>query len=126
MIRAALAARRGAAGGVPLATATTAGRTRPDRPRSRSSRSAAGEGAERLVVAVPRLIGRPRYRPVAVPPIRALWADTRLPLAAGVAPRWTCALSGRSVPVRFRPAACGSADLFGILPVALLLAEPDA
>ena len=84
---------------------------------------ARGEGADRLVAAVPRLTaghalgGR-------VPTAPGLWEGTRLPLPDGWPARWTCALSGRSVqaePERGLPVA----DLFGTLPVALLLADAD-
>jgi maltooligosyltrehalose synthase len=83
-----------------------------------------GEGVDRLVAAVPRFLaghavsGRPATA-------AGLWDGTRLPLPGGWPTRWTCVLSGRSVqadPERRLPAA----ELFGTLPVALLLADADS
>ena len=58
-----------------------------------------GQGAERLVAVVPRLIAATlRAGGDLMEP--GLWADTRLPLGAEWPRRWTCALSGRRVRVR--------------------------
>ena len=83
-----------------------------------------GQGAERLVAVVPRLIAA-THRAGGDLMDPGLWADTRLPLGAEWPRRWTCALTGRRV--RCEPdGGLRVADLFGILPVALLLADYDA
>jgi hypothetical protein len=55
----------------------------------------------------------------------ALWEEVALALPPEWPSRWRCALSGR--PVHSDPAGgLQVKELFGILPVALLLSEPDA
>jgi (1->4)-alpha-D-glucan 1-alpha-D-glucosylmutase len=115
-----------------IRSALAARRTRPDAFRSRAyqpleatGRAAArivafgrGDGAERLVAVVPRWLARVEGEPTE----RSLWEGTGLPLPQGWPARWTCALSGRTLT-----AGAGSldvAELFAVLPVALLLAEP--
>ncbi len=83
---------------------------------------ARGEEAERMIVAVPRFLAG-QVTSGASPTDRALWQDTVLAVPAGWPREWTCALSGRTT----RTDASGGlplADLFGVLPVALLF--PDA
>jgi (1->4)-alpha-D-glucan 1-alpha-D-glucosylmutase len=82
-----------------------------------------GEGTERLVAVVPRFLAGHALSGGA-PTDLSLWDGTWLPLPAGWPSRWTCALSGRSLqaePVH----GLRAADLFGILPVALLLADTN-
>jgi len=82
----------------------------------------AGEGA--VVVAVPRLIAR-RLMPGQLPPARWSWSDTRLRLPPRFAEAaWTNPLTLE----RVTPEEDGldAADLFGTLPVALLVAAPPA
>jgi (1->4)-alpha-D-glucan 1-alpha-D-glucosylmutase len=84
---------------------------------------ARGEGTERLVAAVPRLLGR-HLASGGSPTDPALWTNTTLPLPDGWPSRWQCALSGRTV--RSEPGAgLRAVDLFGLIPVALLLAPTD-
>ena len=78
-----------------------------------------GDGAERLVAVVPRFLGR-KDRP---PTERELWEGTTVPLPGGWPSRWTCALSGHVIPVE--DGGLPVAGLFRVLPVALLLAEPE-
>jgi (1->4)-alpha-D-glucan 1-alpha-D-glucosylmutase len=81
-----------------------------------------GEGMERMVVAVSRFLAG-QMTSGGMPTDRALWDGTALPIPPDWPSRWRCALSGR-------PLSCHSAgglqatELFGILPVALLLADP--
>jgi (1->4)-alpha-D-glucan 1-alpha-D-glucosylmutase len=83
-----------------------------------------GEGTERLVAAVPRFLAGHVVQGGG-PTDAALWEGTTLPLPAGWPSGWTCALSGLT-------RQCGPegrlrvADLFGTLPVALLLADSDS
>jgi (1->4)-alpha-D-glucan 1-alpha-D-glucosylmutase len=84
---------------------------------------ARGEGTERLVAAVPRLLGR-HLASGGAPTDPALWTDTTLPLPDGWPARWTCALSGRTVRSA-TGAGVEAADLFGVVPAALLLAHTD-
>jgi hypothetical protein len=51
-----------------------------------------------------------------------LWQDTRLPIPEGWPRRWTCALTGRAL----EPDSGGLrvSELFRIVPVTLLLADP--
>ena len=76
-----------------------------------------GEGSERLIAAVPRWMAHTEEPPTD----ERLWEGSALPLPPGWPTRWTCVLSGR------RLAAEGDAlrvtELFGVLPVALLLAD---
>ncbi len=83
-----------------------------------------GEGVERLVAVIPRFLAG-HVLSGGGPLDAALWEDTVLPLPAGWPSRWTCALSGRTHqcdPGR----GLRVPDLFGILPVALLLADYDS
>ena len=122
VIRAALAARN---------QRPAAFRSRSYVPLDASGRSAArviafgrGEGSERLVAVVPRLLAGHVVNGVA-PTDRAIWDGTDLPLPPAWPSRWTCVLSGRTLqsdPDR----GLRAADLFSILPVALLLAQPDS
>ena len=50
-------------------------------------------GSERLIVAVPRRLGRLEGSPTDP----AIWEDTMVPLPADWPRRWSCALSGRSL-----------------------------
>ncbi len=84
---------------------------------------ARGEGLERLVVAVPRLLGR-HLAGGGAPTDPVLWANTTLPLPDGWPSRWTCALSGRTLRSE-AGAGLWAGDLFGVVPLALLLAHPD-
>jgi (1->4)-alpha-D-glucan 1-alpha-D-glucosylmutase len=82
-----------------------------------------GEGTERLLVVVPRFLAR-HVLSGGGPTDSALWEGTALPLPAGWPSQWICALSGRTH--RCEPArGLRAADLFGILPVALLLSHYD-
>jgi (1->4)-alpha-D-glucan 1-alpha-D-glucosylmutase len=78
-----------------------------------------GEGAERLVAAVPRFLGRSDRAPTD----RELWEGTSLALPAGWPSRWTCALGGHEV--RTEDGGLSLSDLFRVLPVSLLLASPE-
>ncbi|HUQ15612.1 MAG TPA: malto-oligosyltrehalose synthase [Gemmatimonadales bacterium] len=82
-----------------------------------------GEGTERLLAVVPRFLAADVLSGGA-PTDFALWDGTDLPLPAGWPSRWTCVLSGRSLQAEPQH-GLRSADLFGILPVALLLADTD-
>jgi len=122
VVRAALAART---------RRPAAFRSRTYLPLEATGRSAArviafgrGEGAERLLAVVPRLLAG-HLVTGGTPTDRALWDGISLPLPADWPSRWTCALSGRSL--RSDPGrGLRAADLFGILPVALLLADPES
>jgi (1->4)-alpha-D-glucan 1-alpha-D-glucosylmutase len=82
----------------------------------------ADEEGDRLVAVVPRLTTA--SLPAGASPTRpTLWEHTRLPLPAGWPSRWTCALSGEPVESA-DDGALALADLFGRLPVALLLNDP--
>ena len=70
---------------------------------------ARGEGTERLVAAVPRLLGR-HVAEGGRPTDPALWADTALPLPEGWPSRWTCAISGRSVRSEAGWRGCGASS----------------
>ncbi len=83
-----------------------------------------GEGTERLVAVVPRFLAGHVLNGGA-PTDRGLWDSTGLPLPAGWPSRWTCVLSGRSLQAEPKH-GLRAADLFGILPVALLLADTDS
>jgi (1->4)-alpha-D-glucan 1-alpha-D-glucosylmutase len=76
-----------------------------------------GEGAERLIAVVPRRLGRLEVGPTEP----ALWVDTQVPLPSSWPRRWSCALSGRSLTAGRHGLAV--AELFALLPVALLLSE---
>jgi (1->4)-alpha-D-glucan 1-alpha-D-glucosylmutase len=78
-----------------------------------------GDAGERLIAVVPRLLGRFEGSPTEP----SLWDDTLLPLPADWPRRWACALSGRSLVAR--PDGFPVAELFAVLPVALLLSEPS-
>jgi (1->4)-alpha-D-glucan 1-alpha-D-glucosylmutase len=78
-----------------------------------------GEGAERLIAVVPRRLGRVELGPTDPP----LWEGTVVPVPADWPRRWSCALSGRSLTVG--PDGLPVADVFAVLPVALLLSEPS-
>ncbi|HJR49914.1 MAG TPA: hypothetical protein VJ794_02350, partial [Gemmatimonadales bacterium] len=76
-----------------------------------------GDGGERLIAAVPRRLGRLEGSPTDP----AVWEDTMVPLPADWPRRWACALSGRSLVAQ--PDGLPVAELFALLPVALLLSE---
>ena len=79
-----------------------------------------GEGAGRLVAVVPRALGRTERTPTEP----ELWEGTTVALPAGWPGRWRCALSG--LEIRAEEGALPVADLFRVLPAALLLAESGA
>jgi (1->4)-alpha-D-glucan 1-alpha-D-glucosylmutase len=120
LIRAALAARRerpavfGSRVYVPL-EATGAGA-------ERVIAFGRGEGTERMVAVVSRFLGG-HVMSGGSPTDPVLWDSVALSLPTDWASRWRCALSGH-------PAGCDAEgklrvrELFGILPVALLLSEP--
>jgi (1->4)-alpha-D-glucan 1-alpha-D-glucosylmutase len=115
VIRAALAARR---------ERSAAFRSRSYLPLEASGRAGfrvvgfgRGDGGDRLIAAVARRLGRVEGSPTEP----ALWEDTVLPLPADWPRRWSCALSGRSLVTH--PDGLHVADLFAVLPVALLLSE---
>jgi maltooligosyltrehalose synthase len=83
-----------------------------------------GEGGERLVAAVPRLLVK-RVSDGSAPIHPALWTDTAVPLPDGWPSRWTCVISGRSRQIE-PGVGLRAADLFGAVPVALLLADTDS
>ncbi|MGH7580611.1 MAG: malto-oligosyltrehalose synthase [Gemmatimonadales bacterium] len=83
-----------------------------------------GEAGDRLVAVVPRFLTGQAVRG-ALPTDGALWDGTALSMPADWPSRWTCALSGQAV-TSDPSAGLRVADLFGILPVALLLADPDS
>jgi (1->4)-alpha-D-glucan 1-alpha-D-glucosylmutase len=76
-------------------------------------------GGATAVVAVPRLVAR--LSPDAVPPPRAVWADTRVDLSGvGAGGEWCDVFTGR----RFRAAPqVAAAELLADFPVALLLRD---
>jgi maltooligosyltrehalose synthase len=76
-----------------------------------------GDAGERLIAVVARRLGRHEGSPTEP----SLWEDTLLPLPAGWPRRWSCVLSGRSLVAR--PDGVPVAELFALLPVALLLSE---
>jgi (1->4)-alpha-D-glucan 1-alpha-D-glucosylmutase len=76
-----------------------------------------GDGGERLVAAVPRRLGRLEGSPTDP----GVWQDTVVPLPGDWPRRWSCALSGRSLVARTD--GLPVAELFAVLPVALLLSE---
>jgi (1->4)-alpha-D-glucan 1-alpha-D-glucosylmutase len=83
-----------------------------------------GEGAERMVVAASRFVASHVMSGGSLTD-PALWEEVALALPPEWPSRWRCALSGR--PVHSDPAGgLQVKELFGILPVALLLSEPDA
>jgi (1->4)-alpha-D-glucan 1-alpha-D-glucosylmutase len=82
-----------------------------------------GEGTERLLAVVPRFLAG-HVLSGGAPTDLALWDGTDLPLPAGWPSRWTCVLSGRALQAEPQHGLRAS-DLFGILPVALLLADTD-
>ena len=83
-----------------------------------------GQGGDRLVAAVPRFLAGHVIRG-GLPTDSALWDGTALPIPPDWPSRWTCALSGRTL--QSDPSSgLRVGDLFGILPVALLLADPDS
>jgi (1->4)-alpha-D-glucan 1-alpha-D-glucosylmutase len=122
VVRAALAARR---------DRPAAFRSRTYVPLEAAGRSAGraiafgrGEGSQRLVAVVPRFLAG-HVLSGGAPTDLGLWNGTGLPLPAGWPSRWTCVLSGRSL--RAEPErGLRVAELFGILPVALLLADTDS
>ena len=77
-----------------------------------------GEDSARLIAAVPRWLGRVDGDPTE----RRLWQGTAVSLPAEWPRRWVCALSGRAVAAD--TGGLPVAELFAVLPVALLLAEP--
>ena len=83
-----------------------------------------GEGAERLVAVVSRFSAG-QMSTGEGPADPALWEGTGLPLPAAWPTRWTCVLSGRSRRSG-QEHGLRAADLFGDLPVALLLADGDS
>ena len=83
-----------------------------------------GEAAERLVAVVPRFLAG-HVLGGGTPTDPALWDGTGVPLPAGWPSRWTCVLSGRSL--RSEPErGLRTAELFRILPVALLVADNNS
>jgi maltooligosyltrehalose synthase len=76
-----------------------------------------GDGSERLIAVVPRRLARVE----GLPTLPALWEDTVIPLPADWPLRWSCALSGRTLVAG--PDGLRVADLFAVLPVALLLSD---
>jgi (1->4)-alpha-D-glucan 1-alpha-D-glucosylmutase len=80
-----------------------------------------GEGGARLVAAVPRLIASRVVASGRAPTDALLWQETDLVLPGEWPSRWTCVISGR--PLAARGGRLRAAELFGILPAALLLAD---
>jgi (1->4)-alpha-D-glucan 1-alpha-D-glucosylmutase len=80
-----------------------------------------GEGADRMIAVVPRLIARRTVADSLRPTDPSLWHGTVLPLPAGWPLRWRCALSGE--PVAAGPDGLRLETVFGILPAALLLGD---
>ena len=80
-------------------------------------------GGGRAVLAVaPRLVAG--LAAVGAAPTGAVWEETRLPLPAALAGvRWTCLLSGRTLPTAGGAPALLAADALATFPVALLTAE---
>jgi (1->4)-alpha-D-glucan 1-alpha-D-glucosylmutase len=79
-----------------------------------------GEGTDRLIAVVPRRLARIE----GLPTDRTLWEGTTLPLPVGWPTRWSCALSGRRVMTE--GGGLPVAELFAVLPVALLLPEESS
>ncbi|MGH7527923.1 MAG: malto-oligosyltrehalose synthase [Gemmatimonadales bacterium] len=75
------------------------------------------------VVVAPTLLGAPTAMGDGHPTDPALWGGTEVLLPAGWCRRWTCALSGETVQAG-PSGGLRVADLFGILPVAVLLPDP--
>ena len=75
---------------------------------------------------MPRLLGRLTPDPARPPLGVEAWSDTRLPLA-GLDPslRWRNLFTGEVLTPEVRDGlpSLAAADLFGLLPIALLLAE---
>jgi (1->4)-alpha-D-glucan 1-alpha-D-glucosylmutase len=82
-----------------------------------------GEGTERLLALAPRFLAGHVLSGGALTDL-ALWDGTDLPLPPGWPSRWTCVLSGRTLQAEPQHGLRVS-DLFGILPVALLLADTE-
>jgi (1->4)-alpha-D-glucan 1-alpha-D-glucosylmutase len=80
-----------------------------------------GEGRDRLIAAVPRLLGSEARQAGIAPTDPALWAGTMLPIPPGWPTRWTSALTGEAVAAE--AGELRLAALFGTLPAALLLAD---
>jgi (1->4)-alpha-D-glucan 1-alpha-D-glucosylmutase len=120
LVRAALAARRahpaafGSTAYLPLAPVGAAA--------GRVVAFGRGEGRERLIVAVPRLLGSGAVSAGPTDPVR--WAETMLPIPDGWPDRWRSALTGE--PVAAGPGGFGLASLFDVLPAALLLPDESA
>ena len=95
-----------------------------DRPPIGCSRFSGAAKTVAAVVTVPRRIAG-LLMPGQLPPARWTWAGTRLrlPHALTGAP-WTCPLTLEAIGPA--PDGLDAADLFGTLPVALLLASPPA
>ena len=79
-----------------------------------------GEAGDRLIVAVPRLVGAEVVSSGKPPTDPALWRDTVLPIPEDWPLRWTCALTGESITAE--PGGLRLATLFAVLPAGLLLA----
>jgi (1->4)-alpha-D-glucan 1-alpha-D-glucosylmutase len=79
-----------------------------------------GEGMDRLITVVPRRLARID----GLPTERGLWEGTVVPLPVGWPTRWSCALSGRTVIAE--AGGLPVAELFAVLPVALLLPETSS
>jgi (1->4)-alpha-D-glucan 1-alpha-D-glucosylmutase len=122
LIRAALAARRrrpvafGSAVYLPLAVEGAAA--------GRVVAFGRGEGDERLIVAVPRLVGAQVVSAGTAPMNPVLWGDAVLPIPHEWPVRWTSALTGE--PVVAEAGGLSLATLFGVLPAALLLADDSS
>ena len=79
-----------------------------------------GDAGERLIAVVPRRLSRVEGSPTEP----ALWADTVVALPTDWPRRWSCALSGRTLVAQAE--GLSLAELFAVLPVALLLSEPSS
>jgi len=82
-----------------------------------------GEGGERLIAAVPRLLGAELRSAGTAPTDPALWQDTVLPIPPDWPVRWISALTGEAVVAE--PGGLALASAFDLLPAALLLADPS-
>ena len=80
-----------------------------------------GEGKERLIAAVPRLIGAQVMAAGTAPTDPALWGSDVLPIPHDWPMRWTSALTAE--PIVAEAGGFPLATLFGVLPAALLLAD---
>jgi hypothetical protein len=69
---------------------------------------------------VPRWLGRVE----GLPTDPSLWSSSSVRFPQGWPSRWSCALSGRTLVTA--DGRLDLAELFGVLPAALLLAEPGA